>query len=136
MKKLIVVTLAVSLSLILAACSSGGSTSPSTSINVTLTDFAFTPNTFTVPAGAQISLTAANNGAGQHSFVIMKLGDDVTGHFTDADKANIYWEKDQIPAGQTVTDTFTAPSAPGTYQIVCAVPGHFEAGMVAKLIVK
>ncbi len=136
MRKSFIVTLAVSLSLILAACARGGSGTPSTSINLTLTDFAFTPNTFTVPAGAQISLTAVNNGAGEHSFVIMKLGDDVTGHFTDADKANVYWEKDHIPAGQTVTDTFTAPSTPGTYQIVCAVPGHFEAGMVAKLIVK
>lgn len=136
MKRLLVVALAVSLSFILAACTGGGSDSPSTSINVTLTDFAFSPNTFTVPAGAQITLTAVNNGAGKHSFVIMKQGDDVKDHFTDADKANIYWEKDDIQSGQTVTDTFTAPSTPGTYQIVCAVPGHFEAGMVAKLIVK
>ncbi len=135
-RSLIKAAMMVCLPLILAACSTGSSSAPSTSINVTLTEFSFTPNTFTVPAGAQITLTATNNGSGEHSFVIMKLGNDVKDHFTSADQANVYWEKDQIQPGQTVTETFTAPSTPGTYQVVCAVPGHFEAGMVAKLIVK
>ena len=133
-RPILVVGLVLSLALALAACSSGPS-KPSTAINVTLTDFAFTPNTFTVPAGAQISLSAVNNGAGEHSFVIMKLGHDVVGHVTSADQPNVYWQKIHIQPGQTVSDIFTAPSAPGTYQVVCSVPGHFEAGMVAKLVV-
>ncbi len=136
MKKfLFCVAFAASFALLLTACGNSGGGAPSTSINVTITDFAFTPNTFTVPAGAKISFSAVNNGAGEHSFVIMKLGHDVVGHFTSADQANVYWEKDHIASGQTVSDTFTAPSDPGTYQIVCSVPGHFEAGMVAKLVV-
>ncbi len=135
-KSLIMAALTVSLLLALAACSTGSGDSPSTTINVTLTEFSFTPNAFTVPAGAQINFTATNNGSGEHSFVIMKQGDEVKDHFTNADQANVYWEKDQIQPGQTVTDTFTAPSTPGTYQILCAVAGHFEAGMTAKLIVK
>jgi len=128
------IILTLSLLLALTACG-GGTSAPSTSISVTLTDFQFTPNTFTVPAGAQISFTAVNNGADEHSFVIMKPGDEVKDHFTDANMQNAYWKYLAIEPGQTVTDTFTAPSDPGTYQIVCAVPGHFEAGMVAKLIV-
>ena len=120
--------------LVLTACG-GGNSAPSTSINVTLTDFQFTPNVFTIPAGAQIAFTAVNNGADEHSFIIMQLGKDVKLHFTDADMQNAYWKKLAIEPGQTVTDTFTAPSQPGTYQIVCGMPGHFEAGMVAKLIV-
>jgi plastocyanin len=56
-------------------------------------------------------------------------------HFTDADKANVFWGKDEIVPGQSVTDTFTAPSDPGDYQIVCGIAGHFEGSMVAKLIV-
>ncbi len=130
-----IVTFVVGLALILTACGGSGGGAPSTSINVTLTDFAYSPNTFTVPAGAQISFSAANNGADVHSFMIMKKGDDVSGHFTDADKQNVYWGKQPINPGQTVSDTFTAPSDPGTYQIVCGEPGHLEAGMVAKLIV-
>lgn len=126
--------LVLSLSLVLSACGGGGSVA-STSINVTMTDFQFTPNSFTVPAGKEISFTAVNNGGVDHSFVIMKLGHDITTGFTDADQPNVYWEEKTVPIGQTVTDTFTAPSEPGTYQIICAVSGHFEAGMIAKLIV-
>ncbi len=117
---------------LLASC---GAPQPSTSINVTLTDFEFSPNVFTVPAGQQITINISNNGGTNHSFAIMKLGQNVTAHFTDADKQNVYWGKFEIASGDSVSDTFTAPSDPGEYQIVCAQPGHFEAGMVAKLIV-
>jgi plastocyanin len=119
---------------LLAACG-GGNSAPSTSINVTLTDFEFSPATFTVPAGAKISFTAVNNGTDEHSFAIMKLGHEVKGHYSDSDKPNIYWLEPAIEPGQTMNDSFTAPSDPGTYQILCIHQGHFEAGMVAKLIV-
>ena len=117
----------------LAAC--GGPAGPSKSFDVTMTDFAFSPNTFTVPAGEQISLSATNNGAVAHSFIIMKSGFQVTGHFSDTDKPNIYWEVEQIAPGQSVKEMFTSPDEPGQYQIICGVAGHFEAGMVAQLIV-
>lgn len=116
----------------LGACGGGG---PSTAVHVTMTDFAFTPNTFTVPAGAQIAFTAENNGAVKHDFVIMKLGYQVNMQFTNADQANVYWQKLYIDAGGSVTDSFTAPSEPGEYQIVCGIAGHFQAGMVGRLIV-
>jgi uncharacterized cupredoxin-like copper-binding protein len=130
--RIFVLTLCLSLGL--TACGTGNS-SPSNSVNVRLTDFQFTPNAFTVPAGAQISFTAVNNGTDEHSFVIMMLGHEVKDHFSDADMQNAYWKKLAIEPGQTVTDTFTAPSNPGVYQVVCAEPGHLEAGMVAKLTV-
>lgn len=134
MKKYVAFFILLSFTIVLAACGGGGSTA-STTINVTMTDFQFTPNSFTVPAGQQITLTATNNGAVDHSFVIMKQGGELTSSFTSEDQANVYWEEAVIPVGQTTTYTFTAPSEPGTYQVVCAVEGHFEAGMVAKLIV-
>ena len=134
MKKIAGFFMAIAFSLILAACSGGGS-EVSTSISVTMTDFQYIPNSFTVPAGQEIDFTATNNGGVEHSFVIMNLGKDITTGFTNADLANVYWEETAIPVGQSVTDTFTAPSEPGTYQIVCAVPGHLEAGMIAKLMV-
>lgn len=132
MKKVVVWLGVLSLCILLAACGGGGNKA-STSINVTMTDFQFTPNTFTVPAGQQINFTATNNGGVQHSFVIMKQGTQVNGSFSDKDQANVYWEQTAIPVGQTIQATFTAPSDPGEYQVVCAVPGHIEAGMVAKL---
>lgn len=121
------------LAVILTAC--GGTNRPSKQISVTMTDFAFAPNTFTIPAGEQITFSATNNGAVAHSFVIIKLGNEVVGHFTSQDQENVYWEQAEVSPGASVRATLTAPSAPGVYQVICANAGHLEAGMVAKLVV-
>ena len=134
MKKIVACVGVLMLSMLLAACG-GKAAAPSTSINVTMTDFQFTPNRFTVPAGQQTNFTATNTGGVEHSFVIMKLGSEVNANFSDKDQANVYWEQTAIPAGQNLTATFTAPNEPGEYEIVCAVHGHIEAGMLGKLIV-
>ncbi|MDL1944781.1 hypothetical protein FBQ99_20840, partial [Chloroflexi bacterium CFX2] len=34
---------------------------------------------------------------------------------------------------ESVELSFTAPDQPGTYQIVCGMPGHLQAGMVGTL---
>jgi uncharacterized cupredoxin-like copper-binding protein len=128
------IAFATALALILSACG-GTNNEPSTSINVTMTDFSYSPNVFTVPAGQQISFRAQNNGAVAHSFIIMRAGHEVKDHFTSADQPNVYWEQAEVDPGQSAQTSFTAPTQPGTYQIVCGNGGHFEAGMVAKLIV-
>ena len=115
----------------LTACGGGG---PSTSLNVIMTDFHYSPDSFTVPAGQEITINATNNGAVVHEFVIMKYGTKVTKDFTAEDKKNVYWMVELQPGGQTNTK-FTAPSEPGEYQIVCGTPGHFISGMVGKLTV-
>ncbi len=127
--------LPVALALILSGC--GGSRGPSSSIQVTMTDFAFTPNTLTVPAGKQITIRVTNNGAVGHDLMIMKLGHEVTSqdHVGAETHAFAFWEEEQLSAGETRESTFTTPSQPGAYQIICGVPGHLEAGMVGKLVV-
>jgi len=119
------------LSLILASCGSGGA---STTIDVTMTDFVFTPAEATVPAGAEITLNATNNGAVLHEYVIFKLGLTAGEKFGDEDEENIYWEMEVDP-GQSKTETFTAPTEPGEYYVTCGIAGHLEAGMNGKLIV-
>ena len=123
---------AVLLSLLLASC--GGSGGVSDKINVTMTDFQFQPTQFMVPAGQEISFTSANNGAVVHNFVIMKLGTSAGDSFDNEDVPNVYWEVELVPGGSTET-TFTAPSEPGEYQVVCRTEGHIVSGMTAKLIV-
>ncbi len=117
---------------ILAAC--GGGNAAKTSYRVTLTDFAYSPNELTVPAGQEITLDAANTGAVVHNFIIMNLGTSAGTEYTAEDDANVYW-KLEIPAGGSTTTTFTAPSEPGEYEIVCSTPGHLQAGMMGKLVV-
>ena len=130
MKKLLFVLFFV-MTFVLSACGGAG---PSTTIDVTFLEFSFTPSSFTVPAGQEITINASNNGAVVHEFVIMKLGQTVGDDFGDEDEGNIYWEIEAEP-GKSVTATFTAPSEPGEYQVVCGTKGHYMAGMVGKLIV-
>ena len=131
MKK-IFLPLVLSLMFVLAACAGGGG--PSTTIDVTFAEFTFTPAKFTIPAGQEITIHTTNTGAVIHEFVIMKFGETIGDDFGDEDEANIYWEVETEP-GKSGTATFTAPSEPGEYQIVCGTEGHFMAGMVGKLTV-
>jgi len=130
MKRYLIIT-AVFLSLILASCGGSGA---STKINVTMTDFQFQPNQFTVPAGQEITFTAANNGAVVHNFVIMKHGTSAGPFFDDEDVPNVYWQVELQPGG-SVNTSFTAPTEPGDYEVVCRTEGHIASGMTAKLTV-
>jgi uncharacterized cupredoxin-like copper-binding protein len=118
-------------SLALTACRAGG---PSTTIDVTMTDFQFTPNSLSVPAGQEITLNAINSGVVEHDFVIFKLGADAGDEFDEEDAGNVYWMVKLAP-GQSLTVTFTAPLEPGEYFITCGVAGHLMAGMVGTLTV-
>jgi uncharacterized cupredoxin-like copper-binding protein len=131
MKKFLPFVLLTVLALMLSACGGGGA---STSLKVTLTDFHFTPDSFTVPAGKEITLSVTNSGAVEHEFVIFKLGTNAGDKFGDEDEENIYWEVEVLP-GESKSVTFTAPTEPGEYYLTCGIEGHLEAGMNGKLIV-
>ena len=126
-----VLVILLCLSLILTACGGSGA---STKLNITMTDFKYEPMENTIAAGKEITLKLANDGAVLHEYVIMNLGQTAGDKFGPEDEGNIYWEVEVDP-GKTVTVTFTAPSEPGTYEIVCGTEGHLEAGMKGTLTV-
>lgn len=128
-KYLMLVVLVFGLSLALAACGASG---PSTNLSVDMVEFTFTPADFSVPAGKEITLELRNNGAVVHDFIIMNQGAQVGQDFDEEDLPNVYWKAEQAP-GTSGTYTFTAPSQPGEYQVVCGTPGHYLSGMTAKL---
>ena len=115
----------------LTACQSGAS---STKLTVELSDFSITPNQLSVPASAEIQIRVANQGTVEHNFYIMQYGMDVGDMFDEEDIANAYWDVEVQP-DDSVDLIFTAPDQPGTYQIVCGMPGHLQAGMVGTLVV-
>ena len=121
----------IMLSLVLTSCGGGG---PSTTIDVTMTDFQFQPSQFTVPAGQEITFNSTNTGAVVHNFVLMKLGTTAGDIFDEEDAPNVYWEVEIQPGGSTNT-SFTAPTDPGEYEVICRTEGHIISGMSAKLIV-
>ncbi len=130
MRKPFLIGLFFILILVLSACS----TTSSTNISVKMTDFSYTPKDVSILAGKEITLNITNDGKVEHEFVIMKPGMTVGDDFGPEDEENIYWEVEAKP-GETKQVTFTAPTEPGVYQVVCGTPGHFMAGMGAKLTV-
>lgn len=129
--------LPVVLAVFLSACAGQASV---TKVTVTMKEFGFEPNSITVPAGSPVELTLVNEGAIEHDFVIEVIPvSDVSstgsgeGHMSGSHSE--YDLHTSTTAGTTSTLTFT-PTEPGTYQIICSVPGHKDAGMTGELIVK
>jgi uncharacterized cupredoxin-like copper-binding protein len=118
--------------LILTGCGGddGGEGEASTDIEAVATDYDFDPDSWTVPSGETVTLTLANEGEELHEWVIIEQGTTLerTDDFTED---MVVWEIEAEP-GTSESGEFTGPS-PGTYQIVCAIPGHIEAGMEGTL---
>lgn len=118
--------------MLLAAC--GGANTAE--ISVDMEEFMFNPQNYTVPAGAEVTINMTNSGTLEHEFTIVNLGETLTPPVDEASvEDKIFWEH-ELEAGESETLTFTAPSEPGEYQIVCIIPGHLEQGMEATLIVE
>jgi len=123
--------------MIVAACDGGDEAS--TDLAVTTSDFQFSPDSWTVPAGEEISIDITNEGSVLHEWVLMQPGVSIE---SEADLpeteeellADFVYVEDEVEAGATKTLTFTAPEA-GTYQIICAIETHFDAGMEGSLTV-
>ena len=134
LKKIFPVFLAV----LISACAAG---QPTTKITVNLKEFAFEPGTITVTAGQPVELALVNEGAVEHDFAIETIpAEDISteGSMSGHDMSDQHSEFALHTAtgpGETSVLRFT-PTEPGTYKIICSVPGHLDAGMTGELIVK
>lgn len=132
MKRLALLTTVLAMVVVTAACGDddSGDGGDGTALAATATNFAFSPDLWTVGAGDAVTLTLTNSADQTHEWVIMSAPITAESEFTEE---AVIWEMES-EAGQVATDTFTAPAA-GTYQIICALEGHFDAGMEGELVV-
>jgi azurin len=101
---------------------------------------AFEQTAFTVKAGSDVTLTFENTAtspAMAHNVVLLADNEastiDRVGQAAVSAAANAYIPEDDAvlaytdlaQPGETVTLTFTAPSAPGEYAYICTFPGHY-----------
>jgi nitrite reductase (NO-forming) len=102
------------MALTLAACS----TKPETKqITLLAEDIEWSSDLIEAEAGQMIELTITNTGALDHDFVIEELDLDIL-----------------LVSGQSETVTFVVNEA-GTYEYICNIPGHQDAGMVGELVI-
>lgn len=102
-------------------------------VAVTTTEYQFTPATWTASAG-EFSVALTNDGTVEHEWAVVKQGEDIASEdeFTE-DK--VLLEIEAVPAGESTTEDVTIDE-PGTYQVICALPGHFNEGMEGTLTVE
>ena len=110
--------------LFLTACGGGGTPAAAgvREFKITATDFKYEPADQTFKPAEKLKVTMQNKGAVDHTWVLQG---------TDGSEL----VKLEVKAGATASKEFTAPAA-GTYNIVCDIAGHKEAGMSAKATVK
>lgn len=123
--------------LLLGACGDdedgGGDGAESTAIEAEATEFQFAPDAWAVPAGEEFTIDFTNAGSTEHEWAVLKAGEDIASEDEFAED-KVLFEVEAIPAGESVTESFTVEDA-GTYQVICALDGHFGAGMAGTLTV-
>jgi plastocyanin len=87
-------------------------------IKVTATDLKFTPATIQAKVGQPVKIVLENKGAMEH---------DISFPTVKADKPGASLKVVAKP-GQTATLEFT-PTAAGSFEYFCSIPGHRESGM-------
>jgi outer membrane protein assembly factor BamB len=92
--------------------------SQSGALQVDMHEFAFTPSQITIAANTDVQVTFTNTGALPHNFTCDQLG----------------LKTPDDPPGQSTSITINA--AAGTYDFICSIPGHADAGMRGQLIVQ
>jgi len=105
---------------------------PTTAITITAEDFKFGPAKWSVYAG-EFELTFHNHGSVEHEWAILKKGEHITEE-SEFEEDLVLTELDKVPAGEMSTASFTIEE-PGEYQVICALDGHFDAGMSGILTV-
>ncbi len=98
---------------------------------VGLTEFVIFPAEVTAEPGETVEVTLENVGEQFHTWVVLRWGVEVV-DARDLTEEMILFEAGAQP-GQRLEVAFTAPDAPGTYQIICKIPGHLERGMEGTL---
>lgn len=92
-------------------------------LTIAMTEFAFTPGPVATASG-RVTFHVVNDGAAPHQLALSRLGEDHDHHLLDTG--------DVAPGERR---SVSIDLAPGTYEIACHVPGHFETGMVTTLTV-
>ena len=89
-----------------------------TMAEVVMVDISFEPTQFTIPADTDVTIQLVNNGVLPHNFAVPSEG----------------IQSEDFASGASGSITVNLPA--GTYEFICSVPGHADAGMRGMLTVE
>ena len=90
----------------------------SQAISLTMVDLAFEPTELTIPADVDVTIELKNDGVLPHNFAVPSEG----------------IQSEDFQSGAAGSITINLPA--GTYEFICSVPGHADAGMRGTLTVE
>lgn len=98
-------------------------------VTVEMGDYWFRSTEAELVAGVPYRFLLRNTGTENHEWAVVPRGD------RDESRMLTEVEEDELPPGAQVEHEFTF-GAPGEYDMVCFLPGHYEAGMVHPVTVR
>ena len=90
---------------------------PDPAVEVSMVEYAFDPDEAVAAPGQDLAVQ--NDGAISHSYLIVDLAKGV-----------------ELEPGAEGTLTVPGDAVPGTYRVICDLPGHVEEGMVGSLVIE
>lgn len=140
MNRRIISSLLVLLPVLLLSACGGGQNQNEFTVSVE-DEFNYSPSVLTVSAGQEVTIILNNTSTLEHTFNVLKAGEEIEHVKEDVgDEEHLHealiFDMHEVQPGESETASFTAPSEPGDYDIICVIPGHIDAGMVGTLRVE
>jgi len=123
--------------LVAATASCAATTSGEEAVKVALADFSLSLDRSTAPAGP-LDFVVANRGPSVHEIEVFSGAGEgtvlpIAASVADTTGLDLVDEVEDILPGSTAT--LTLDLSPGTYLVICNLPGHYEHGMWGYLTV-
>lgn len=111
-----------------------GSANAQTAVTVSMTNYAFTPNTLTLKAGETYRIHFSNDSGKGHDFTAREFFQSAT--VAPGDKSKLEdGDEVELDGGQSADITLT-PNKPGIYPVSCTHFMHSMMGMTGKIVVQ
>jgi uncharacterized cupredoxin-like copper-binding protein len=121
-----------------AAGEPGDPKKPSRTIQVEMSEMAYTPPRIEVKRGEQIRFVIRNTGQEEHEFLVATTDENLK--HAEEMKKNPQMEHDE-PNGVRLAPAKSAEivwkfTKAGTFEYSCLIPGHRDGGMIGQIVVK
>ncbi|MDH3706399.1 MAG: plastocyanin/azurin family copper-binding protein, partial [Acidimicrobiia bacterium] len=99
---------------------------PSDDVTVAGGEFFFDPESVLVPADTDVRIELVNEGNLDHNWTVLEAGVTIAAE-DEFDESTVVAQVGDVVAGESAEGSFTF--APGQYQVICTIAGHFSGGM-------